>query len=114
MDKDGVFFYRQRLKRMIITNGYNVYPLEVEELICKHPYVDTCVVIGIKHEVKQQVPKAVIVLKDGIEQSSKVKNEIKKYCEENLAAYERPAEYEFKESIPKTAIGKVAYRDLED
>ena len=99
---------------MIITNGYNVYPLEVEELICKHPYVDTCVVIGIKHEVKQQVPKAVIVLKDGIEQSSKVKNEIKKYCEENLAAYERPAEYEFKESIPKTAIGKVAYRDLED
>ena len=113
-DSKGQFFFSSRLKRMIITNGYNVYPLEVEELICKHPYVDTCVVIGIKHEVKQQVPKAVIVLKDGIEQSSKVKNEIKKYCEENLAAYERPAEYEFKESIPKTAIGKVAYRDLED
>ena len=113
-DEKGEFFFSSRLKRMIITNGYNVYPLEVEELICKHPYVDSCVVIGIKHEVKQQVPKAVIVLKEGIEDSIKVKNEIKKYCEDNLATYERPAVYEFKEILPKTAIGKVAYRDLED
>ncbi|MBQ7105557.1 MAG: AMP-binding protein [Bacilli bacterium] len=113
-DSKGQFFFSSRLKRMIITNGYNVYPLEVEELICKHPYVDSCVVIGIKHEVKQQVPKAVIVLKEGIEESLKVKSEIKKYCEDNLAVFERPAEYEFKESLPKTAIGKVAYRDLED
>lgn len=113
-DEKGQFFFSSRLKRMIITNGYNVYPLEVEELISKHEYVDSCVVIGIKHEVKQQVPKAVIVLKEGISDSIKVKNEIKKYCEENLAAYERPAVYEFKESLPKTAIGKVAYRDLED
>jgi len=113
-DKKGEFFFSSRLKRMIVTNGYNVYPIELEELICKHPYVDSCVVIGIKHEVKQQVPKAVIVLKEGISYSFKLKNEIKKYCEENLAAYQRPAEYEFKESLPKTAIGKVAYRDLED
>lgn len=113
-DSRGQFFFSSRLKRMIITNGYNVYPLEVEELICKHPYVDSCVVIGVKHEVKQQVPKAVIVLKNGVEESSTVKNEIKKYCEDNLATYERPAFYEFKESLPKTAIGKVAYRDLED
>lgn len=113
-DKKGEFFFSSRLKRMIVTNGYNVYPIELEELISKHPYVDSCVVIGIKHEVKQQVPKAVIVLKEGIEDTLKVKNEIKKYCEDNLAAYQRPAEYEFKESLPKTAIGKVAYRDLED
>lgn len=113
-DKKGEFFFSSRLKRMIVTNGYNVYPIELEELICKHPYVDSCVVIGIKHEVKQQVPKAVIVLKEGIEDSFKVKSEIKKYCEDNLAAFQRPAEYEFKESLPKTAIGKVAYRDLED
>lgn len=113
-DKKGEFFFSSRLKRMIVTNGYNVYPIELEELICKHPYVDSCVVIGIKHEVKQQVPKAVIVLKEGIDDSFKVKSEIKKYCEDNLAAFQRPAEYEFKESLPKTAIGKVAYRDLED
>lgn len=113
-DKKGEFFFSSRLKRMIVTNGYNVYPIELEELICKHPYVDSCVVIGVKHEVKQQVPKAVIVLKEGIEDSFKVKSEIKKYCENNLALYQRPAEYEFKESLPKTAIGKVAYRDLED
>ena len=113
-DKRGEFFFSSRLKRMIVTNGYNVYPVELEELICKHPYVDSCVVIGIKHEVKQQVPKAVIVLKEGLVDNFKVKSEIKKYCESNLAAYQRPAEYEFKESLPKTAIGKVAYRDLED
>lgn len=113
-DEKGMFFFTSRLKRMIVTNGYNVYPIELEELISKHPYVESCVVIGIKHPVKQQVPKAVIVLKDGINSSLKVKNEIKEYCEENLATYQRPYEYEFKESLPKTAIGKVAYRDLGD
>ena len=112
--EEGEFFFSSRLKRMIISNGYNIYPTELEEIISKHPYVDSCVVIGIKHKVKQQVPKAVIVLKEGIDDSFMVKSEIKKYCEESLAAYQRPHEYEFKETLPKTAIGKIAYRDLED
>ena len=112
--EEGEFFFSSRLKRMIISNGYNIYPTELEEIISRHPYVDSCVVIGIKHKVKQQVPKAVIVLKEGIDDNFLVKSEIKKYCEECFAAYQRPHEYEFKESLPKTAIGKIAYRDLEE
>ena len=113
-NEEGEFFFSSRLKRMIVSNGYNIYPTELEEIISKHPYVESCVVIGIKHKIKQQVPKAVIVLKEGIDDSFMVKSEIKKYCEESLAAYQRPYEYEFKETLPKTAIGKIAYRDLED
>jgi len=113
-NEKGIFFYSTRLKRMIVSNGYNIYPIELEELLNKHPYIESSVVIGIKHEIKQQVPKAVIVLKEGVENNFKVKNEIKKYCEENLAVFQYPQEYEFKTSLPKTAIGKVAYRDLQD
>lgn len=113
MDKDGFIFYTSRLKRMIITNGYNVYPIELEDIINKCKYVDTCTVVGVPHKIKSQTPKAVIVLKQGVENTMEVREEIRRYCYKNIAKYAVPTEYEFRDSLPKTAVGKIAYRDLE-
>ena len=113
MDKDGFIFYTSRLKRMIITNGYNVYPIELEDIINKCKYVDTCTVVGVPHKIKSQTPKAVIVLKQGVENTMEIREEIRRYCYKNIAKYAVPTEYEFRDTLPKTAVGKIAYRDLE-
>ncbi len=112
MDKDGVIFYKQRLKRMIITSGYNVYPSHVEEVIEGHPAVLKCSVVGMPHKYKVEVPKAYIVLKNGY--SPRVKKSIKEYCEANLAAYSVPYKFEFRKSLPKTLIGKVDIKALQN
>ena len=113
MREDGVIFFTSRLKRMLIVSGYNVYPSHIEEVIMEHEAVLNCGVIGIPHPYKVQVPKAYIVLKNGIKVTNKIKNDIKDYCEKNLAKYMLPKEYVFRESLPKTMIGKVDYRELE-
>ena len=113
MDKDGFIFYTSRMKRMIISNGYNIYPIELEEIINKCKLVDSCTVIGIPHKIKSQTPKAVIVLKKDVEDNMQTREQIRKYCYDNIAKYARPSEYEFRTSLPKTAVGKVAYKDLE-
>jgi long-chain acyl-CoA synthetase len=76
--------------------------------------VSNCAVIGIPHEYKKQVVKAYIVLKDGNKANSSVKKSIKKYCEDNLSRYSWPYEYEYRDSLPTTLVGKVAFRKLED
>ncbi len=113
MREDGVLFFTSRLKRMLIVSGYNVYPSHIEEVIMEHEAVLNCGVIGIPHPYKVQVPKAYIVLNNGVKVTNKIKNEIKEYCEKNLAKYMLPKEYVFRESLPKTMIGKVDYRELE-
>ena len=114
MDEDGVIFFVQRLKRMIISSGYNVYPSHIEEVLLRHPKVQMCGVIGIPHPYKVQVAKAFIVLKKGIEPNSSIEKEIKEYCEKNLAKYMIPKKFEFRESLPKTMVGKVNYKELEN
>lgn len=114
MDSDGFIYFKQRLKRMIVSSGYNIYPSYVEDIIKKHPKVDTCVVIGIPHEYKKQVAKAYIVLKDGEKINTSVKKSIKKYVEDNLSKYSWPYEYEYRDSLPTTLVGKVAYKKLEE
>ena len=114
MNKDGVLHYQSRLKRMIISNGYNIYPIELEEIINKCKYVAQCTVVAIKHKVKQEVPKAVIVLKKDIELNNQIEKEIKEYCKKNIAKYAIPYEYEFRTSLPITKVGKVNYRELEN
>ncbi len=113
MDEDGYVYYKQRLKRMIVSSGYNIYPAQIEEVIESHPDVLTCTVIGIDHPYKVQVAKAFIVLKDGVNETFKIKNEIKDLCKENIAVYAQPHDYEFRKSLPTTLVGKVAYRELE-
>ena len=67
-----------------------------------------------KHEYKKQVAKAYIVLKNGAKATPNIKKQIKKYCEENLAKYSWPYEYEYRDSLPTTLVGKVAYKKLEE
>ena len=111
--KDGVFHYTSRLKRMIITNGYNVYPVELEDIISKCELVKSVTVVGIPHKIKSQTPKAVIVLKDGVDDNPITRMKIKKYCSQNIAKYAVPTEYEYRKDLPVTAVGKVAYKLLE-
>ncbi len=113
MDKDGFVYFKQRVKRIIISNGYNLYPSYIETIINSHPDVFTSTVIGIPHPKKVQVAKAYIVLKDGVKPSKDVEKSIRLHCEKNLSRYSLPAVYEFRESLPKTLVGKVAYRELE-
>lgn len=113
MDIDGFVYYKQRLKRMIVSSGYNIYPSYMENIIKQNKYVDTCVVVGIPHPYKKQVAKAYIVLKNGLKPTANIKKEIKKYCEDNLVRYSWPYEYEYRTELPKTLVGKVAYRKLE-
>ena len=113
MDKDGFVYFKQRVKRIIISNGYNLYPSYIETIINSHPDVFTSTVIGIPHPKKVQVAKAYIVLKDGVKASKDVEKSIRLHCEKNLARYSLPAVYEFRDSLPKTLVGKVAYRELE-
>ena len=112
MDEDGFVFCKGRLKRMIITSGYNVYPSHIEEVIEAHPAVLQCTVVGVPHPYKQEVPKAFIVLKEGYH-SLFVKGEIKEYCKKNLAKYMVPHEFVYRKKLPKTKIGKVDFKKLE-
>ncbi|MBR6690721.1 MAG: AMP-binding protein [Bacilli bacterium] len=112
MDEDGFIFCKGRIKRMIITSGYNVYPSHIEEVIQSHPAVLQCTVVGVPHPYKQEVPKAFIVLKEGYF-SLFVKNEIKEYCKKNLAKYMVPKEFIFRKKLPKTKLGKVDFKKLQ-
>ncbi len=109
---DGVIFYQSRLKRMIISSGYNVYPQQIESVIESHEAVLKCTVIGIPHKYKVQVAKAIIVLKNEYTESSSIKKSIKELCEKNLSRFSLPYEYEFRKSLPKTLIGKVDFKKL--
>ena len=113
MDKDGFIFFKQRIKRMIVSNGFNLYPSYIETVINSHPMVFTSTVIGIPHPKKVQVAKAFIVLNEGVKPSKEIEKSIIKHCEKNLARYSLPAEYEFRDSLPRTLVGKVAYTKLE-
>ena len=111
---DGIVFYQSRLKRMIISSGYNVYPQQIEAVIESHEAVMKCTVIGIPHKYKVQVAKAIIVLKSGYTESLSLKKSIKDLCEKNLSKFSLPYEYEFRKSLPKTLIGKVDFKKLSE
>ena len=114
INEDGILFFVQRIKRLIIVSGYNVFPSHIEDIISKHEAVLNCCVVGIPHPYKVQVPKAYIVLKENYSIKKKKKKEIKEYCEKNLAKYMIPKEFVYRTSLPKTMIGKVNYRALEE
>lgn len=113
MDEDGFVYFVQRLKRMIVTSGYNVYPSQIENVIDAHEAVMFSTVIGVRDDLRMQKVKAFIVLKEGFALTDEVKQSIKEHCEKNIAKYALPREYEYRDSLPKTLVGKVAYRELE-
>ncbi len=114
MDEEGFVYFKQRIKRLIVTSGYNVYPTHVENILDKHEAVDYSCAIGVKDSYKMQKIRAYIVLKDGYEASDETKNKILEHCKEYLDRFEWPKEIIFRDELPKTLVGKVAYRLLEE
>ena len=114
MDEDGFVYFKQRIKRVIISSGYNIYPQYIENIIDSHEDVLYSCVIGIPHAYKGQVAKAFVVLKNGEPGDEEKKEEVRTYCQERLAKYSWPYAYEFRKELPKTLVGKIAYRQLEE
>lgn len=109
MDKDGYFFIVDRLKEMIISGGYKIYPRNLEEILYKHPDVLEAAVIGIPHPQRGQAPKVFLVCKEGAEARE---NDIRVYLREHVAAYALPHAVEFRETLPKSIIGKILKKEL--
>lgn len=114
MDEDGFVYFRGRAKRMIITSGYNVYPGQLENILDAHEFIQMSCVIGVPDPYKMQKVKAFVKLSAGIPANDETKNVIMDYCRKNIAKYAMPYDIEFREDLPKTLVGKVAYRVLEN
>ena len=114
MDQDGFIYFRQRIKRMIVTSGYNVYPSQLENIIDSHEKVLLSCVIGVRDDYRGQVVKAFVVPMPGVEPTEELKKELLDYCSGRIAKYAMPRELEFRKELPKTLVGKVAYRVLEE
>ncbi len=112
MDKDGFVYFKQRLKRLIVSSGYCIYPQYIENTIDSHPDVLMSCVIGIPHPYKQEVAKAFILLKPGVDKNDEVLQSIRSLVEEKVAKYSWPYEYEFRDEFPKTLVGKVDFNEL--
>ncbi|MEM2030297.1 MAG: AMP-binding protein, partial [Archaeoglobaceae archaeon] len=113
MDEDGYFYIVDRKKDLIIAGGYNIYPREVEEVLYEHPAVLEAAVIGVPDPYRGETVKAFIALKP--EYKGKVsEDEIIKFCKERLAAYKVPKIIEFRDELPKSAVGKVLRRVLKE
>lgn len=114
MDEEGFIYFKQRIKRMIITSGYNVYPSQLENILDGFEAVQMSCVIGVPDPYKMQKIKAFVTLKNGYEPTEETKQSILAYCKKNIAKYAMPYDIEFRDSLPKTLVGKVAYRVLEE
>ena len=114
MDEDGFVYFRGRAKRMIITSGYNVYPGQLENILDAHEFIQMSCVIGVPDPYKMQKVKAFIKLAAGVPANDETKKTIMDYCRKNIAKYAMPYDIEFRDELPKTLVGKVAYRVLEN
>jgi fatty-acyl-CoA synthase len=110
MDHEGYFFLRDRLKRMINVSGYKVWPAEVESLLYRHPAVHEACVIAVPDQRQGESVKAVVVLKAGHALSVA---ELMAWCRAQMAVYKAPRLVEFRDSLPKSSTGKVAWRELQ-
>ena len=113
MDEDGFIYFKQRIKRMIVTSGYNVYPSQLENIIDAHEAVQMSCVIGVPDSYRMQKVKAFVVLMPGVKDTPELKKELFEHCKKNIAKYAMPYEIEVRESLPKTLVGKIAYTVLE-
>ena len=113
IDSEGFVHYKLRIKRMMITSGFNVYPTQIECVIEQLDFVEKCVVVSVPHQYKKEVAKAYIVLKNGKEKSVETENEIREYCKKKLMHYSVPYKYEFVDLLPKTAYNKIDFMKLQ-
>lgn len=110
-DEDGYLSIVDRKKDMIIAGGYNIYPVELDDVLMTHPKILEACTVGIPHEYRGETVKAFIVTKEG---ETLTEEEITAYCKEKLAAYKVPKIFEFTKELPKSAVGKVLRRKLRE
>ena len=113
-DKDGFFYFKLRQKRMIKSSGMNVYPAQVEEVLYKHPDVSDVCVIGVPDMDQVERVKAFVVLKPGISASPDKEKDLIAHCRKELIKWSCPRTIEFRETLPTTLVGKIAYKILQD
>jgi len=111
MDENGYFYIVDRKKDMIIAGGFNIYPREVEEALFEHPAIQEAAVIGVPDPYRGETVKAFIVFKEG---QTAGEEELETHCRQRLAAYKIPRQYEIRATLPKTIVGKVLRRQLQD
>ncbi len=109
IDEDGYFYIVDRIKDMIISGGYNVYPRDIDEVLFEHPKILEACCIGIPHEKRGEAVKAFVILKEGMEMTEK---EVIDYCDSKLAKYKLPTQVEFRQELPKSNVGKILRKDL--
>ncbi len=109
MDEEGYFYIVDRLKDMIISGGFNVYPREIDEVFYENPKVEEACAIGIPHKTRGEAIKVFVVLRKG--QTATV-DELMDYCKQKLATYKLPVAIEFRDQLPKSTVGKVLRKEL--
>ena len=114
MDEQGFVYFKGRAKRMIISSGYNIYPAQLENILDAHELVQMSCVVGVPDPYKMQKVKAFVKLVPGVAPSEETKKLLLDYCRKHVAKYAMPYDIAFKEEMPKTLVGKVAYRVLEE
>ena len=114
MDDEGFIYFRGRAKRMIISSGYNIYPGQLENILDAHEKVQMSCVIGVPDPYRMQKVKAFVKLVPGTPKTDETREELLAYCRKNIAKYAMPYDIEFRDDMPKTLVGKVAYRVLEE
>ena len=108
-DEDDYFFIVDRKKDMIIAGGYNIYPREIDEVLYQHPKIQDAVAVGVPDEYRGETIKAFVILKQG---ETATEEDIISFCREKLAAYKAPKIVEFRDSLPKSAVGKILRKIL--
>ena len=114
MDDQGFIYFKGRAKRMIVSSGYNIYPAQLENILDAHEKVHMSCVVGVPDPYKMQAVKVFLMLKPNVSPTEETKAEIMDYCRRRIAKYALPREIEFRDELPKTLVGKVAYRQLEE
>lgn len=114
MDPEGFVYFKGRAKRMIVSSGYNVYPAQMENILDGNKMVHMSCVIGVPDSYKMQKVKAFVVLKPEYQANEDTWLQLMAYCKKHVAKYAMPCDIEFRDSLPTTLVGKVAYRILEE
>lgn len=114
MDDAGFIYFKGRIKRMIISSGYNVYPAQLENIFDAHEKVHMSCIIGVPDSYRMQKVKAFVMLKEGVPANDETKAELMDYARKHIAKYAMPYDIEFRKELPTTLVGKVAYRELEE
>ncbi|MGH6912463.1 MAG: AMP-binding enzyme [Geminicoccales bacterium] len=109
LDEDGYLYIVDRIKDLILSGGFNVYPRQIEEVIHLHPAVDEVAVCGVPDPHRGEIVKAYVKLRQG---ASVTATELREFLKDKLAPFQMPRQIEFREALPKTLIGKISKKDL--